>query len=428
MKMRIQISRYGILCILLFFCNSIILAQTSKQEIFNTPQKSGGVNFAYPIQQSVKGTPTPKGYLPFYISHFGRHGSRYLVEDKEYKHVLDVFHRADSANALTPLGKAVLQRLQTTWQEAQGNGGDLTPLGISQIKGIATRMYQQYPEALTASANVSAVSTTVGRCIHSMNILCQQLKELSPGLSIVEDANPKLMDYLNYHTKQAVEFRSAHDTWKVRYDQFEKGHVHPARLIKTLFSDGNYLIEKTDPASIMWDLYGVASILQDMRTSISLYDIFEKEELFDLWQCKNYSLYVQYANAAENNGMMMENAKPLLKNIIDNANHIIETKGKGASFRFGHDGNIIPLAMLLHLQNCYNSVADPSEFYKAWSDFKVAPMAANIQIVFFRNNDTKDILVKFLQNEYEVLVPPVKSSLLPYYRWQDVEAYYASLL
>jgi hypothetical protein len=329
---------------------------------------------------------------------------------------------------LTSLGKDVCQRLKIIWQEAEGHGGELTPLGISQQKGIAERMYEQYPEAFGNNAQISAVSTTVGRCIRSMETLCGCLTELPSRLSVSQDAGPRHMDYLNYHTQQAVHFRYAPDTWKEKYNRFEKEHVRPDRIMKTLFRDSSYQKKKLNADTLLWELYNIASNVQNMQTKISLYGLFEKEELFDLWQCRNYSLYVQYANAAENGGIMMENAKPLLKNLLESANHIIETRGYGASFRFGHDGNIIPLAMLLHLQDCCNSISNSSEFYMAWSDFKVAPMAANIQIIFFRKEGSEDILVKFLHNENEILVPPVESDILPYYHWNDVARYYDSLL
>ena len=52
-------------------------AQTTQEEIYSNIEKSGSVYYAYPdINESY--TPAPKGYKPFYISHYGRHGSRYL--------------------------------------------------------------------------------------------------------------------------------------------------------------------------------------------------------------------------------------------------------------------------------------------------------------------------------------------------------------
>ena len=65
------------------------IGQTTKQEVLDTPEKSGGVYYAYPSSNIPTETPAPKGYRAFYVSHFGRHGSRYLIFDEQYKEVLD---------------------------------------------------------------------------------------------------------------------------------------------------------------------------------------------------------------------------------------------------------------------------------------------------------------------------------------------------
>lgn len=402
--------------------------QTSKQEIFDTPEKTGGVYYAYPVKSKEIQTVPPKGYKPFYISHLGRHGSRYLVADADYKSILDIFEEALSQNTLTPLGKEVHKRLSKVWLEAEGHGGDLAPLGVRQLRGIAERMYQSYPEVFTNNATISAHSTTVIRCILSMDAFCERLKELNSTLQTTREASNKYMNYLNFHTKEAVAFRSSKDTWREDYRKFEESHIYPKRLVNSLFSDVEYVEKKINSKSLMLGLYEIAGGMQNIETQLSFYDLFEKEELFDLWQCRNYRLYVEYANASQNGGIMMENAKPLLKNILDNANEAISSKSKGASLRFAHDGNIIPLTMLLHLENCYNSVSEPSEYYKAWSDFKVAPMAGNVQIIFFRKHNSDNILVKFLLNETETLIPTIKTNIAPYYQWKDLESYYKSLL
>ena len=61
------------------------------------------------------------------------------------------------------------------------------------------------------------------------------------------------------------------------------------------------------------------------------------------------------------------------------------------------------------------------------SDFKVVPMAANVQIIFFRNEKSGDILVKVMHNENEVHIP-VETDMFPYYKWEDVERFYRNLL
>ena len=106
-----------------------------------SPQQMGGVYYAYPIE-SGQATPSiqdaPEGYEPFYISHYGRHGSRWLTSDARYTWVNE--HFADTKN-LTKLGKDVRKRLEKIWKNAKGNGGQLTALGARQHRGC-TRLLE----------------------------------------------------------------------------------------------------------------------------------------------------------------------------------------------------------------------------------------------------------------------------------------------
>lgn len=165
-----------------------------------------------------------------------------------------------------------------------------------------------------------------------------------------------------------------------------------------------------------------------MEQEVSFYDIFEKQELFDIWQIHNYKNYVCDGPSPMTNGLMVANAKPTLENIIAAADEAIASGRNSATFRFAHDGNIIPLAGLMKLENCYNEEADPDKFYQAWCNYKVAPMAGNIQLVFFRKKGSpEDVIVKLLLHEHEVSIP-VKTDMAPFYHWQDVRAFYKGIV
>ena len=407
---------------------SILFAQTTQQEMFDTPEKTAGVYYAYPSNNIVAYTPPPKNYEAFYISHFGRHGSRYLINDSDYKNVLDLLRDASKNKALSVLGEDVLDRLEQVWLEAEFRGGDLSPLGELEQRGIAERMYSNYPKIFTNDAKIDAFATTVVRVVLSMDAFSERLKELNSNLKISRNSGMKWQQYLNHHTPEAIAFRSAKDTWCEEFNKFESKHTNPDRLVNSIFSDSIYIIKKVNPVELMKNLFSIAGGMQNIETKQSFYDLFEKQELFDLWQCDNYKQYVNDANSALNGEIMFENQKPTLKNILNDANKVILNKGKGATLRFAHDGNIIPLAMLLHLEDCYNSESNPHKFYQAWSNFKIAPMAGNIQIVFFQKNNWDDIIVKFLLHEKELLVPNIKTDIAPYYHWKEVESYYRSLL
>ena len=174
-------------------------AQTTFEEISANLNKAGGVYLAYP-QVDTKQTPAPKGYKPFYVSHYGRHGSRYLLGDRDYQWIIQLMQKADASNSLTSLGKDVLSRLEKVWIEAEGRAGDLTPLGVRQHQGIAERMAKNFPEVFRGKRHISARSTVVCRCAMSMVAFGDRLKGLNPQLDISYEMSEKYMSYLNYHT------------------------------------------------------------------------------------------------------------------------------------------------------------------------------------------------------------------------------------
>lgn len=411
--------------VLAIFCLGV-KAQTTFEEISADLNKAGGVYLAYPTVET-KQTPAPKGYKPFYVSHYGRHGSRYLLADRDYQWIIQLMEKAETVNGLTPLGHDVLKRLNMVWEEAQGRAGDLTPLGVRQHQGIAERMSNNFSEVFRGKRHVSARSTVVYRCAMSMVAFGDRLKQLNPQLDMSYEMSEKYMSYLNYHSARSNAFtHGKKGPWVEEYRKFEEAQVHPDRLVSTLFSNADFIRCEVNPSELMWGLYWIAVDMQDMETPVSFFDLFTAKEMFDLWQCVNYRFYMGNANPLASNGIVMANAKSLVENILESADAAIKDRSIAATLRFGHDGNVIPLLALLQIENFDVAVAGPAEVYKHWCDFKATPMASNVQIVFFENK-AGDILVKFMHNEKEVHVP-VKTDQWPFYHWNDVKEYYQKRL
>ncbi|MBC8592644.1 histidine-type phosphatase [Oscillospiraceae bacterium N12] len=397
-------------------------AQTTQEEIYSNIEKSGSVYYAYPdINESY--TPAPKGYKPFYISHYGRHGSRYLIGDNDYLTIMETLAKADSVGFLTETGKDVRKRLDIVWKDAEGQGGELTPMGYRQHRGIADRMYHNFPEVFKGQRQISARSTVVVRCVLSMTAFCETLKGLNPKLEFTYGSGERYMRYLNHWNKEAREFTSDQSAWRADYRQFRKEHIRPERLMKLLFTNQNYVKQHINAEDLMMGLYWVASDMQNTELDLSFYDLFEKEELFNIWQVINYGHYVCNGTCPWGKEIVQRTFIPLLENILNSADEAINNTSVAATLRFGHDGNVMPLTGLLQLENCYNEENNSADFYKVWSDFKIVPMAANVQMIFFRKDKSDDILVKFMLNEKEVSIP-LESDVKPYYHWKDVEKFY----
>ena len=114
-----------------------------------------------------------------------------------------------------------------------------------------------------------------------------------------------------------------------------------------------------------------------------------------------------------------------MKNIIESADHAIRKGTPCATLRFGHDTNLIRLLALMQVEGCSNQETDPDRYYLAWQDFRISPMGANLQLIFFKNGQG-EVIVKLLHNENEVKLP-IDSPIAPYYQWEAVKAFYNHL-
>lgn len=413
-----------ILSLSLFSLALPVWSQTTPDEMAADLNKTGGIYFAYPAEKADN-TPAPKGYKPFHISHYGRHGSRYLIGDNDYEWIAKLLQNAREAGALTPLGEDLLARVDSLMVETKGRGGDLSPLGRRQHYQIARRMMSNYPEVFSKDSYITARSTLVPRCILSMASFCESLKEKNPEMYIEMESSNRNMPYLCHSIPESDEFNGRNGWWQEVLHKFEQKQTNPDRLISSIFSDKEFVERYVKPFEFMWGLYWLASDAQNTEGKIDFYDFLTSEELFDMWQCFNARFYAQHADFPPAQGVHLQNAGNLLNNIIDTADEAIQNDKPSAALRFGHDGNVIPLTSLMQLEGCTARIDRPEDFYKGWCDWKVSPMAANIQLIFFRNPKSDKVLVKMLHNEKETRIP-VDTDIWPYYDWQDVKAFFKS--
>ena len=174
-------------------------AQSAYDEIKADIDKAGGVYFMYPFD-TPSATPAPKGYEPFYISHYGRHGARYILSNDQYDNVAEVLRRARADGKLTARGIDACDRFLAIYPHLKGRAGDLTPKGQMQHRRLAGRMYAAYPEIFRRHPRIEAYSTVVPRCIMSMAAFCEGLKEADPSLEIFTETSSVNMYYLNPHS------------------------------------------------------------------------------------------------------------------------------------------------------------------------------------------------------------------------------------
>jgi len=424
-------SRGVVLLVYLFSC-FLAWSQSEEQYIFPTREQLAGSYYPYHPEQTSCTNP-PEGYKPFYINHYGRHGSRWLLSDAEYTWIVDLFKKAHENVGLTPLGENVYQRLIWIYDDARGRCGNLTPLGAEQHMKIAERTMINYPGVFHPSAKIQCNSTDKIRCILSMAAFSKQLAALNSSLKINMEANERDMFYMNalasynnYHNPVFSALKKDTAFSKIGA-AFTTAILKPERLISSLFKDGIKCTLIKEPLDLMTGLYAIASDLSNTTINVRLDDLFMPDECYAIWQSENYKDYLLLGPSPRNKGIPANCVKPLLADFIKTSKEAIRDGEPAANFRFGHDTNILAFSALMQLEGCSVQETDPLKLSKKWKTYEIIPMAANIQWIFYRKEGSDDILVRFLLNEKETAIP-LESNLKPYYLWKDVEAYYCSVL
>jgi len=404
-------------------------AQNVRDQLKRDFLKAGSNYYAYqgPTREL---TPAPSGYKPFYLSSYARHGSRYLIKEQEYDYPYQVLQKADEAGKLTEMGKKAFRLLGYLGEDATDRYGDLTPLGATQHRQIAQRMYDRFPEVFRGRSVVEAKSTIVIRCILSMQNELLQLAKNNPRLIFNADASQHDMYYMNYQDTALYKKRYSKKTQEIYSDFCKKYEVHKPAMSK-LFNDTAYFNHEVDAFELNRAIFKIASSVQgtEMRYHFNLFDVYTPDELYNNWLQANCFWFLSFGCNPYNGAQQPYTQRNLLRRIIEDADSCIYRPHPGATLRFGHETIILPLACLLDLNGYGREMTDMERLdLDGWINFEVFPMAANIQFVFYRKNKhDRDIIFKVLLNENEATLP-LPTDMAPYYRWSDFRDKYLKKL
>ncbi|MCC8071652.1 MAG: histidine-type phosphatase [Bacteroidales bacterium] len=407
-------------------CGAAAIAVTPSEEIM----RLGSNFYAYPYTRcdAPDLTPAPEGYTPFHIEHYGRHGSRWHIGKRAYNRPVELLEIAERNQKLTPRGQELLSQLREIRDASIGRDGELTPLGAIQHRGIARRMVRNFPEVFADSAYVTARSSTVVRCILSMDNELQEMQAANPRLRITSDASEGDMWYIardDTTGMDPLERRRMHKQGDEALREW--GAAHPATndFLSVIITDPAWAQDSIDVNSLFHYLFNVAANAQSLDCSAfpnyAPWDIFTEQELRDRWTYNNISWFLRYGNSEITGNLMPHYQQALLRNIIESADTAL-TAGPGANLRFGHEVILMPLAVLLELDDYGREYNDLDVLAEEWPNWDIFPMGSNIQLIFYRNSEG-DVLVKALLNEKERRLPatPVTD---PYYRWSDLREHY----
>ena len=369
-------------------------------------------------------TDPPEGYEPFYINYIGRHGARYPVSDADTKFLKEVLSDAEAKDALSNKGKELLLQLERIEKGSEGKWGKLSMVGEQELRGIAQRMLTNYPEMF--KDHIYVQSDMAERCVKSMQIFMEEFYKKVPKEQISIDILPENNAVLNFFDVNLAYLNYKDSgSWRDLYHTYADSLLQNSRPVRSLFT-GDYATTMPHKVHFLHALYSTYAILPDTDIPVSLEDYFTGEELFTLWNIENVRQYLEKGPSPESNGLATNMSFPLLDDFLVTSYNAISEGEVSADFRFAHAETIIPFAAMLRIPIASAKETDLNLISMKWLDFQIAPMAANIQWIFY-SNDTGNFLVKMLLNEKEVPFP-IESPTAPYYDWEEVRSYYQSIL
>lgn len=365
-------------------------------------------NYEFP---EILDTPAPEGYRPFHISHYGRHGSRYLTPSTAKNGIKAM----EKAGNLTESGKRLMEAVAAVYEEQKGNEGQLSRLGMEQHRRLAERMAGRFPEVFDGERPViKARASSFRRCFESMESFTSALQREAPGIRIDKKSGLK---YFHLYSRLPLRGAKEKKAMRVLVDSMFHADFSPDRIT------GEYFLHRPDdPWSLCRDIFIYAADCQCIDSEINLYSFFTEEEILVLYTDMNAGIYARFFNCTEFGDKLTRAARPLLKKILEDADKALDTDSPvAANLRFGHDSGLVPLASLIGLED-YTPRMKVEKGRHEFHSWKLVPMAVNLQIVFYKS-DSGPILVKFLINERETLISGLEPDSAPYYRWDEVREY-----
>lgn len=392
--------------------------------ILASPDKSGGLMYVYDYKASPALTPSPKGYEPFYISHYGRHGARYAM-NLQYKMVEEVLRNADEADALTERGKKLFEDFSDFFKSAVYHDGELSPLGIEQERTIAARMASRFPEVFEGETHTVAISTPVHRVILSMASFIDALQDVDKTFSVDESYSESYSPILRPNFSPLSKDRPDKvDDVVAPYIPYFRETVDIEGILGRIFTDPKDAVGrfKIDEVVFLRHLFDIVNGEKCLGDGESIYGgLLTVEDRVALSRAAWYRIYRFLLYYKDSGSLFPDFSAYSLKDIVDKADEDIASGDVQLRLRFSHDSALMPFVVNLNLNGFGETVSSPEEAYECFPLWEM-PMGGSFQMVFYRSRKAGDVLVKFLWNEKEASIP-IEAVQGPYYRWSDVRAY-----
>ena len=387
--------------------------------------KAAGLDLAYDMTPKAL-TPAPAGYKAVYISHYGRHGSRYAYTSKSYTVPLEMLRDGAAKDNLTPRGVKLLEDLETFWDKCRYKVGDLTPLGWEQHEWIARTMVKSFPSVFRNGSRIDACSSPSVRSILSMAAECATFPRVAPKTEVY--AHQSMLDVQATRPNEGKNpFCYKGPELKFPYhessEQFFYRHFPQYKdVLARMFKDPSASLKGRDAYDVFFYFYmfvaGMNSLPQEER--IDMTGLLTPEEYAILWETDNYERFREYYP-------YQTPCSSIVDDMIAKADARIASGSTGADLRFGHDHVLMTLLMIMDIDH-FGTVPESPDDIALYFRSYLSPMATNIQMVFYvpKCGRAGDPLVKVLLNGEETRFGDLPTHVEPYYKWSQLRSYLKS--
>lgn len=377
---------------------------TSPYEYFNTPE-----------------TPVPAGYKAFYVSHYGRHGSR-SNWGKNYSKTLEKLDKIKEAGALTEEGLRVLAQAKLIDSLHNDMDGRLTPRGAREHRAIAGRMYEKYKDVFqSGNRRVRAVSSYVPRCIVSMAAFTGELLSRDSRIDMSWDTGEQFMKYCSSDDPNSMRY----EAYKYIKEYAEGYKPDSLDFARHMFTDTDAACKAAN-ATILDMMAGVvefAAIAGSFDQDQTIINVFTLEDLKQFERGVSLELYLRQCNSVEfgDTRMAAPGVQELVDDFIAKADAAIADGSCVADLRFGHDWQLLAFCSRIGVKGIAERLTKDEAVN--WPGWQYTPFAGNFQMIFYKNN-SGEVMVKCFINERETTLLGLPDG--PYYKWDDVKAQWSA--
>lgn len=387
-------------------------------------------------------TSPPPGYRPVFISHVGRHGARFLTKAGADQQVTEVLAVAEKRHVLTSMGQLVAVIAGRLQAAGKGNYERITLKGGEEQSGLGQRMRDLYAPVFTGRG-LEVVTTWKLRTQQSAEAFLKGFGKY-PGPRNDQRAPDSMDTTLRfYDLSPAYQRYKKGGAVKASLDSLDKDARTPAvarRVCERLFKEGfvQELMASGKGVAFADDLYDLYAIAWSMSGELSaaghpedkegLRVAFSRDDLEWLDFRSGAADFLEKGPGFDSVGIQVKVAAPLLADFINSLDKAVRQPDSAtdAILRFTHAEAIAPFAALLGIRGASTPVRSIYQYHDHWQAGSIIPLSANIQWILYTGGDGSH-LVKVLLNEKEVVLP-VATRTWPYYRWEDLRAYYVKKL